>query len=102
MALASYEIGGYIPAYTGRRTFMGHWTETLHLPEKRMQAEHFFGSASHSERREMLTAFGIDYLFFGPRERAMGAFDPGSAGYLTPVFKEGEAVLYTVDNVGRS
>lgn len=94
--LASYEIGGRIPAATGRRTVMGHWAETLDLEKKRIATEAFFDDASPARRKELLTNYGVDYVFYGPREREMGGFEPAEANYLTLVFERGDVQLYRV------
>jgi hypothetical protein len=94
--LASYEVGGYIPAHIGQRVFWGHWAESIHLPQKRAEAEAFY-SASAFDRRAFLARYGIVYVFHGPRERAMGDFDPALAAYLAPVFRQGDVAIYRVE-----
>jgi hypothetical protein len=94
--LASYEIGGFIPARIGHRVFMGHWTETVDLASKRAAAERFYGAATDDERQAMLRQYGIVYVFHGPRERALGDFDPVRTDYLTLVFTGPNASLYRV------
>ncbi|GAB4536648.1 MAG: hypothetical protein Kow0063_22440 [Anaerolineae bacterium] len=94
--LASYEIGGLIPARIGHRTFMGHWTETVDLAGKQVAASRFYGAASDGERQDMLRQYGIVYVFHGPRERALGDFDPASAPYLVPVFTGHDTGVYRV------
>ena len=98
--LSSYEIGSALPAYTGRRVFMGHWTETIDLAQKRAQAHTFFDGGAPAARRRLITEYGITYLFYGPRERALGSFDPAMAGYLTPVFHSGAVTLYRTQRDG--
>ena len=86
--LASYAIGGFIPARIGHRVFMGHWAETVDLPTKRAAADRFYGAAGDDERRAILGQYGIVYVLYGPREREMGHFDPAQTDYLTPVFTD--------------
>jgi len=94
--LASYEVGGFIPARIGHRVFMGHWTETVDLASKRAAAERFYGGATDSERRAMLRQCGIVYVFHGLRERALGNFDPAQVDYLTLVFTSHDVSIYQV------
>lgn len=94
--LASYEVGGFIPARIGHRVFMGHWTETVDLAGKRAAAERFYGAATDDERQAMLHQYGIVYVFHGPREQAIGDFDPAEAGYLTLVFTSHDVSIYRV------
>jgi len=96
IVLASYELGGFIAARSGRRVFMGHWTETVDLEQKRVAAARFYSSASDSERRDLLRKYGIRYVVLGPRERALGDFDPTHVPYLQRVFQDGDLSIYRV------
>lgn len=98
--LASYAIGSFIPAHSGRRSFMGHWAETIELEEKQVAVAAFYDGASDAERRRLLDRYNLDYVFYGPRERAMGSFDPRVAPYLEPVFRQEEVTLYVVQEDG--
>jgi uncharacterized membrane protein len=100
--LSSYEIGGYIPARIGHRVFWGHWTESIHLPQKRAEARAFYSDSETLDRPRFLTYYGIAYVFHGPREREMGSFDPSATPYLEPVFQRGDVVVYEVTHVGGS
>lgn len=93
---ASYAVGSYIPARSGRRVVLGHWTETVDLADKRSATSRFFGTADDDERRALLNRYGVDYVFYGPRERALGTFDPAGVGYLEPVFRAGDVTIYRV------
>lgn len=94
--LASYQVGGFIPASIGHRVFMGHWAETLDLENKKAEAVRFYGPADDSERQALLRRYGIAYVFYGPRERVMGSLDPGQANYLVPVYTNSDVSLYQV------
>ena len=95
--LSSYEIGGLIPAWSGRRVFWGHWAETIDLAHKRVEAEAFY-SSDEFDRPAFLARYDIAYVFHGPRERALGGFDPAAAPYLEPVFRQGDVTLYRVES----
>jgi hypothetical protein len=94
--LSSYAVGGYIPARIGHRVFWGHWAESIHLSQKQAEAQAFYGASEACDRVVFLDRYGIAYVFYGPRERDMGDFDPAAASYLTPVFREGDVVVYRV------
>ena len=34
----------------------------------------------------LLAEYGVDYVLWGPAERALGEFDPGQAAYLRPIY----------------
>ena len=94
--LASYELSGFIAARSGRRVFMGHWAETVNVQQKRAAAMRFYGSADDAERKALLRDYGIHYVVHGPRERAIGAFDPARVAYLQPVFRSQDLTVYRV------
>ncbi len=93
--LSSYETGGYIAAHAGRRAFWGHWCETTYLEEKKRDAATIFSSATpDAARREILTKYGISYIFYGPSEGALGGWAPGASGWLTRVATFGSVTIY--------
>jgi len=95
--LASYETGNLIPAWTGRRVFLGHWAETLDWPERETQVEMFFDAATTDTWRvALLCRHQITHVFHGSQERALGEFDPATAPYLREVHTVGEATIYEV------
>lgn len=94
--LSSYEVGGIIPAWTGHRVFWGHWAETIHLSQKRAEAEAFYSADEAFDRAGFLHRYGVAYVFYGPREREMGGFDPAVAPYLEAVFRVGDVTIYRV------
>jgi hypothetical protein len=94
--LASYELGGFIPARIGHRVLMGHWTETVDLAGKRAAVERFYGAATDDERQVILRKYGIAYVFHGPREQTIGNFDPAQADYLALVFTHHDVSVYQV------
>ena len=96
--LASYKIGRYIPARAGNRVFMGHIIETVEVEYKKQLAEVFFQDSTTDDfRRDLLTEYGIDYIFHGPAERQVGQFDPSTAPYLTSVYDEPSVAIYRVN-----
>ncbi len=96
IVMASYQIGGFIPASIGHRVFIGHWAETLDLENKKAEAARFYGTADDGERQDLLRRYDIAYVFYGPRERSMGNLDPDQKDYLTPVFSRNDVSIYKV------
>lgn len=93
--LASPLIGNVIPGRAGNRVFLGHPMETIHAEEKGREVRTFFKAGTSDQfRRDLLSANGIVYLFYGPSERDLGGFNPDSAGYLKLVFRVGQVSLY--------
>ncbi len=95
--LASYEVGRLIPALAGNRVFMGHIIETVQVERKKELAASFFqADTSDAFRQALLAEYGIRYVFFGPRERQLGDFDPSSCRYLVPAYQNPEVTVYRV------
>jgi hypothetical protein len=100
VVLAAYETGNILPAYSQVRVFVGHGPETIRSGEKRELVRRFF-TATTSEfwRKQLLFDYGIHYLYYGSRERSLGAFDPAEATYLEMIFDNGSVQLYRVQDI---
>ena len=100
--LASAEVGNVIPVWTDLRVFAGHGPETLHNADKLAALQEFFDpKADDAWRQSLLRDHGLDYLFYGPEEQALGGWDPASAAYLTPIYGSQGYAIYRVSQVGR-
>jgi hypothetical protein len=97
VVFASYRTGNLIPAWTGRRVFLGHWSESLDWPEREEQVRAFFAADTPDAwRLALLRQHTITYVFRGTEERTLGDFDPAAASWLEPAFRSGEVVVYRV------
>jgi uncharacterized membrane protein len=95
--LASYETGNYLPARVGARAFVGHGPESVRAAEKKALAAQFFrGATEDTWRQNLLTEYGIDYVFWGPQERKLGDFDLAAAEYLQRVYGQSGYLLFEV------
>ena len=91
LVVAAPEMGLYIPAWSGRRVFYGHRFDTAHAQERKAQLLGFYGRNERVLLRE-----APDYVFYGPRERALGAGDWQPDADWRVVFERGEVVVYAV------
>ncbi len=102
VVLASYETGNYLPVRMQARAFVGHGPESVHAHRKKAQVARFFNvedDASTTDdawRRHLLKEHSVDYVFWGPEERGLGAFDPRTAAYLRPIYGRGSYSLFEV------
>lgn len=95
--LGAYLTGNLLPVYTPLPAYLGLTTETVAFAEKRDRVAAFFQPGTRdADRRRWLAEGGVRYVFVGPPERALGAFDPGSAPYLAWRFASGEYAVYAV------
>jgi len=96
--LADFETGNLIPARIGHRVVMGHEMETGAYESKKAEVARFFDAAtSDKERLELLERYGVSYVFYGPYEQALGAFDPAKASYLTLAAQLPNVSVYRVN-----
>jgi hypothetical protein len=97
IVLVAYESGNLIPTRAHVRVFMGHGPETLHYEEKQRDLERFFDLATDDVwRRQLLAEHRIAWVFYGPAERALGAWDPAGATYLELVSEHNGYRLFHV------
>jgi len=92
--LASLTFGQFVPAHTGAFAFLAHWAETVDFHGKREQVEQFYtGHLAEAAEQSMLKEFSIDYVVFGPLERAVGSRTQPPAGFGR-VWRQGEVEIY--------
>jgi hypothetical protein len=92
--LSTYETGNVLPAFTPLRAYVGHGPETIHLEAKLPRVAAFFAAATSDEQRRQLLAEGhVQYVIWGPAERALGDFDPRRAAYLRVVYQAGDTYV---------
>ncbi len=97
VALAAYDTGNALPAYTPLAAYIGHGPETIALEEKRPRVARFYAADTPDAERQALLAEGrIAYVLFGPHERALGIFDPASVDYLEWAYAAGDYAVYAV------
>lgn len=95
--LGSYQTGNYLAAQAGRRVMLGHWAETVDFVNKEAAVDQFFApSSSETWRQDLLQQFDVDFVWFGPREQKLGAFDPAKASYLAPVYQNEFITIFSV------
>ncbi|MAT97277.1 MAG: hypothetical protein CL608_09060 [Anaerolineaceae bacterium] len=97
VVLGSYQTGNFVAARAGQRVMLGHWAETVDFAGKETAVNQFFSSHTNDAwRQELLQQFNVGYVWFGPREQALGEFDPGTADYLTQVYQNQELTLFSI------
>lgn len=94
--LSGLESGARLPAYTGRRTFVGHPLETPNAAAALEWAEAMLCEPGDPQgKAQAVRARGGRYVFIGPRERQMcdGTAHP-PAGRV--VYRNAEVMIYTL------
>ncbi len=95
--LSSDETGNLLGGQIGQKVVTGHWAETIDYVNTFRRVGLFFAEeTTDNQRQDWLAEWGATYLYYGPYERGLGAFDPAQADYLEPVFTQGEVTVYQV------
>ncbi len=102
VVFSSYDVGRYIPGLSGRIGFLSHWAQTVDFFNKRdLAARYYGGQLNEAEIRQALQNYGIDYLFYGPAERALasqasGSQDPIQNNFLILRYSSAKVQIYQV------
>jgi hypothetical protein len=95
LVLASPGMGGFIPAYSGNCVIYGHPFESLDYERnKKMVMSLLDGSMTPTQIEEFLRREGVDYVFYGPREKNLGNVDYYDR--LPVAFSNGDVIIYQV------
>jgi hypothetical protein len=86
LVLTSPDMGLFIPAWTGQRVIYGHPVETLDAQMHKTEVTQFYRGTLDNTSSFLKP---VDYIFLGPRERALG----------TPQLPEGFALVYSAGDV---
>ena len=97
VVLSSLTVGQYVPALTGTYAFLAHWAQTYRFYEKVDLVSEFYTSDTPEDvRLKIVNDYSVDYVFWGPAERAIGSFDPGTETWLEQVFTSPLVKVYRV------
>jgi len=95
VVLSSLELGQYVPAETGAHAFLAHWAQTVDYYGKEAAVMRFFNEdATPRERKKIIEDFSVDYIIWGPAERALGAHPLFENPAFQPVFVRGDATIF--------
>jgi hypothetical protein len=94
LIIAAPETGMFLPAYTGLRVIYGHPFETVNAEAEKAALENLFATGDAAAWQAFAAARGAEYIFSGPRERALRAELP-LAG-LALEFDSGGVQIYRV------
>ena len=96
--LTAYDTGNYLPVRVGARVFLGHGLETVDADQKAESVRRFFDVATDDTwRQQLLAHYSVDYVFWGPAERALGDLDPRQAPYLRQAYDAGRYAVFEVE-----
>lgn len=95
VVLSALEVGQYVAAETGAHAFLAHWAQTVDYYGKEAAVARFFDTATPADQRLRIVAdFGVDYVFVGPAERALGSHALIDDANFRSVFAQGEVTVF--------
>lgn len=93
--------GGRLVAALGQRVYLGHWIETADYQRKQSDIERFYQpTTTDSWRQQFLKETGITYIWYDESARALGNWQPFTAGYLQRVFESEHISILKVNPNG--
>jgi hypothetical protein len=93
LVLAGPQIGAYIPAYMDGRVIYGHPFETVDAEMQEAVVTGFYAGRETGGRLAVfLQEQGVDYVFYGPRERALGELAQPEG--WRPAFESQGVIIY--------
>jgi hypothetical protein len=97
VVLAAFQTSNALPAWAPMTVVAGHGPESVGLAELAPELRSFFSTDSTEPfRRQFLVAHSVDYVVWGPAERALGKWDPASWECMRPVFDHRGVQLFAV------
>lgn len=95
VVLSALQVGQYVPAETGAHAFLAHWAQTVDYYGKEATVARFFDAATaEQERLGIVADFGVDYIVYGPAERALGAYRLDNSKHFRQLFSSGGVGVY--------
>lgn len=99
VVLSSQPVGNILPTVAPVWVFLGHGAITAQFERKVAETTWFYAHATEAPdaARAWLEARGIDYVYWGPEERALAgrqAADLRQLPYLEPAFQSGETWFF--------
>lgn len=90
-------IVNIIPAYAGKKVFVGHGVETPDFGRKQIMVNYFFSTnRGTAAEYDFLKKNNISYIFYGPAERQLGGYNPDAKNYLQKVYSNNSVAIFQV------
>jgi hypothetical protein len=97
VVMTSYETGNFVAAQVGLPVVIGHWAETVNWGTRLDDSNAFYGlTVDDTWRKHVLADNDVRYVWHGPLERAIGAYDPSDSSYLQLQYRGPETQIYAV------
>ncbi len=100
VVLSSLTTGQYVPALTGMHAYLAHWAQTLDFFSKSQNVDDFLqGNLDEEKQMQILKDGSVDYVFWGPAEKAAGSAAALNLSVLKPVYTNPLVTIFRVGNI---
>lgn len=97
VVLSAFGTGNALPAWASVRVVIGHGPESVDLEELEPQVDAFYSDKmTDLERQQFIGSHDVGYVWYGPRERAIGSWDPTRSDFLTLTYSYAGISIYRV------
>lgn len=101
--LSTLPSGNRMAKYVSCRFVLGHWSATPHVEELSKRVERFYGGTmTVDEATSLLDELHAHWIYFGPRERALGGGDPGTLRGVAPRYAKDDVQIFSYQQAGKS
>jgi hypothetical protein len=100
VVFSSLTTGQYVPALTGLHAYLAHWAQTLDFFSKSKNVDDFLqGNLDKERQMQILKDGSVDYVFWGPAEKAAGSETALNLSVLEPVYTNPLVTIFRVGNI---
>lgn len=97
VVISALDTGNPLPAFAPVHVVLGHRAETVPFHQVQEDVERVFQKDVPLKiRKEILAQYHVDYVFWGPNERALGGWEPDPDQGYKLEYQKGEYRLYKV------
>lgn len=99
VVLSSLPLGQYVPAHTGAHAFLAHWAQTVAFYTKSALVNEVYSAETEPARRQaILDQYSVDYVIYGPAERALGSYTFAQESGFVHVYSGPAVQIFAIDN----
>ena len=97
IVLASYDSSNPLPAWAPVKTLTGHGPESVNLENFEKAIQEFFTEETSKEaRKNILDSNNVDFVFWGPYEKELGIWNPGTDENMVIIYDHGNYKIFSV------
>ncbi len=97
VVIAAYDTSNALPAWAPVRTLIGHGPESIHLKEVQPRVEAFFKADTPAgDRQALINEFKLHYIIWGPAEKGLGSWDPGTLPGFSRVYQNASDQIFEI------